>query len=256
MEIIRDPQVYLVGRQTLNTAGIDRFLSEHELTWETDTEIGAETLAEMAGRICYMSFGKGRKTNAEYLGHILAMRHGSVLEHTVWNFAITGVSRSFTHELVRHRAGFGFSQLSQRYVDESTADFVEPDCIADDDELHNMWEQCIRHAHLVYCRLVEGLNQKFAHIEDTTQRRKLARQAARSVLPNATETKIFVTANGRAWRHFIEARANEYAEVEIRKVAIRILRTLKKESPALFSDYQIERLEDGSEVAKTPNQKV
>ena len=256
MRIIREPRVYLVGRQQVDSDAIERFLNEHELSWNTDTEVGAETLCEMAGRVCYLSFGKGRKTNAEYLGNIMEMAHGSVLEHAVWNVIITGVSRSFTHELVRHRAGFGYSQLSQRYVDESTANFIEPDCIATDPELHTVWLESIRQAHETYCRLVEGLQRKFKQEPDLTLRRKLARQAARSVLPNATETKIFVTGNGRAWRHFIEMRASEHAEIEIRKVAIQILRLLAVESPNLFGDYNILKLEDGTEVARTPHHKV
>ena len=210
----------------------------------------------MAGRVCYMSFGQGRKTNAEYLGNIMEMAHGSVLEHAAWNVLITGVSRSFTHELVRHRAGFGYSQLSQRYVDESTADFIEPDCIADDPELHAIWNESVRQSHAAYCKLVDGLQTKFADEPSKTLQRKLARQAARSVLPNATETKIFVTGNGRAWRHFIEMRANEHAEVEIRKVAVQILRLLMKEAPGVFGDYEIAYLADGSEVASTPHRKV
>lgn len=256
MRIVREPRVYLVGRQQTDTDAIDRFLKDHGLSWATDTEIGAETLCEMAGRVCYMSFGQGRKTNAEYLGNILEMQHGSVLEHAVWNIVITGVSRSFTHELVRHRAGFGYSQLSQRYVDESTADFIEPDCIADDPELHTLWLESVRQSHQAYCRLVEALLRKFEREPSKTMRRKLARQAARSVLPNATETKIFVSGNGRAWRHFIEMRANEHAEIEIRKVAVQILRLLQKESPSLFGDYEIETLGDGSEVARTGHRKV
>ncbi len=256
MRIVREPRVYLVGRQVADDAALKQFLADHELSWETDAERGAEQLAEAAGRVCYMSFGQGRKTNAEYLGHILQSAHGSVLEHGVWNFIIVGVSRTFTHELVRHRAGFGYSQLSQRYVDESTADFIEPDCIAEDGELHAIWEESIRQSHDAYCRLVTGLQRKFADEPDGTLRRKLARQAARSVLPNATETKIFVTANGRALRHFIEARANEYAEIEIRRVAIMILRLLQQESPALFGDYEIVQMADGTEVARTEYRKV
>ncbi len=256
MNILREPRVYLVGRQTLASQGVEQFLADAGTTWTTDTAVGAEQLCEVAGRLCYMSFGKGRKTNAEYLGHILESAHGSVLEHAVWNFIIAGVSRSFTHELVRHRAGFGYSQLSQRYVDESTTDFVEPDCIAGDPELHTIWAESVQQSHAAYCRLVAGLQRTFASEPDATLRRKLARQAARSVLPNATETRIFVTANGRAWRHFIEARANEYAEIEIRKVAIRILRILQQEAPALFGDYEVVQLADGSEVAHTAHRKV
>src|SRR2546422_6014184 len=118
LEIVRAPRVYLVGRQVVDAAQVARFLGDHALTWTTDAEVGAEALAEMAGRVCYMSYGKGRKTNREFIGHIVEVGHGSVLEHAVWSFVITGVSRSFTHELIRHRH-FSYSQLSQRYVNES-----------------------------------------------------------------------------------------------------------------------------------------
>ncbi|MBK9118246.1 MAG: FAD-dependent thymidylate synthase [Phycisphaerales bacterium] len=256
MKFIREPRVYLVGRQEVDSAGLDAFIADCETTWQTDTEMAAEKLCEAAGRICYMSFGKGRKSNQEYLSHIIESFHGSVLEHAVWNFIITGVSRTFTHELIRHRAGFGYSQLSQRYVDESDTDFVEPECIAADPELHRIWVGSMEQAHAAYCQLVEKLMETFATEPDKTLRRKLARQAARSVLPNATETRIFVTANGRALRHFIEARGNEHAEVEIRRVAIKILRMVQRESPALFGDYTIERLADGTEVARTNYRKV
>lgn len=256
MNIVRKASVYLVGRQTVDRDAVDQFLKDHQLTWETDTEVGAEVLAEMSGRVCYMSFGKGRKTNEEYLGNIINVQHGSVLEHATWNFLITGVSRTFTHELVRHRAGFGYSQLSQRYVDESTCDFIEPACIADDPELHTIWEESIRQSHDAYCRLVDGLARTFADEPSATLRRKLARQAARSVLPNATETKIFVTGNARAWRHFVELRANEHAEIEIRAVAVQVLRLLQKEAPNIFGDYEIEKMSDGTEVARTPHRKV
>ncbi len=256
MQIIRKPRVYLVGRQSVNDAAIQQFLDDHGCVWSTDTTVPGEQLAEMAGRMCYMSFGKGRKTNEEYLGNIIGMQHGSVLEHAVWNIAITGVSRSFTHELVRHRAGFGYSQLSQRYVDESETEFVEPDCIADDPELHTIWTEAVQHAQDAYVKLTAGLAHKFGDVEQATLRRKLARQAARSVLPNATETKIFVTGNARAWRHFVELRATEHAETEIRQVAVEVLKLLRAEAPNMFGDYALEPLGDGTEVAATTHRKV
>lgn len=256
MKIIREPSVYLVGRQALDEGNISKLLTDMGAAWSTDTEVAAQKLVEAAGRLCYMSFGKGRKSHAEYMEHILDSAHGSVLEHSVWNFIITGVSRSFTHELIRHRAGFGYSQLSQRYVDESQAEYVEPDCIAEDPELHAIFMAAVEQSHQAYVRLVEGLQVKYKDIPDATQRRKLARQAARSVLPNATETRIFVTANGRSWRHFIEARGNEWADVEIRKVALMILRILQEEAPTIFGDYEIDTLPDGTQVAKTRFRKV
>jgi thymidylate synthase (FAD) len=255
-KIIREPEIYIVGRQTLDRAAIDRFLEDEGLTWETDTEIGGEQLVEAGGRICYMSFGKGRKTNYEYITNLVSMKHGSVLEHATWDFIITGVSRSFTHELVRHRAGWGYSQLSQRYVDESTANFVEPEIIARDEKLHALWLGAVKTAHQAYRDLVEGLMEQLPNVENKTERRKRVREAARSVLPNATETMIFCSANARALRHFIELRGAEGAEAEIRRVALKLLRLMQEEAPTLFGDYEIVRLEDSTEVARTVWEKV
>lgn len=257
MRIIREPMVYLVGRQVVDQEEIDRFLKDHGVSWQSDTEVAGELLTETAGRLCYMSFAKPRPGgNEAYLKHILEVGHGSVLEHAVWNFTFTGISRSLTHELVRHRAGYGFSQLSQRYVDESTAEYVEPDVIADDPQLHQLWVEAVSRCHEAYVRLVEGLNAKMAAEPDKTARRKAARQAARSVLPNATETKIFVTANSRALRHFIELRGSRHAEVEIRKLAVQVLRIMQKEAPHIFGDYQLVPLPDGTFEATTEHRKV
>src|SRR5213078_1170344 len=117
---------------------------DHGVAWQTDTEVAGEHLAEVAGRLCYMSFARPRPGgNHAYIGHILEVGHGSVLEHAVFNLIVAGVSRSFTHELIRHRAGFGYSQLSQRFVDEAECSFVEPDAIAEDPELHRAWLEAI-----------------------------------------------------------------------------------------------------------------
>jgi thymidylate synthase (FAD) len=256
IRVLRQPAVYLVGRQTVNDAELDRFLADHGVSWQTDTEIAGEYLAEVSGRLCYMSFSKPRPGgNKASLGHILEVGHGSVTEHAVWNFLFTGCSRSLTHELIRHRH-MSYSQLSQRYVDESVAEYVEPDCIADDPELHRLWLDAVAHSHRAYVKLVEGLQERFKDEPDKTLRRKLARQAARSVLPNATETKIFVTANARALRHFIELRGSRHAETEIRKLAVAVLKIMQVEAPNLFGDYQLVPLPDGTFEASTEHRKV
>lgn len=268
MKIIHEPSVYLIGKQQINDAELDRFMADHGVTWESDSEVAAEVITETAGRVCYMSFAKPRPGgNAAYLGHIKETAHGSVFEHAVWTFLITGVSRSLTHELVRHRAGFGYSQLSQRYVDESIAEYVEPDIIANDAELHAIWMEAVTHAHKCYVQLAEKLNAKLGDPKaataamlppdaDRTTRRKTARQAARSVLPNATETKISVTGNARALRHFIEQRGSVFAEPEIRKLANKVLDILQIEAPNLFGDYQKIALPDGTFDIQTPYKKV
>jgi thymidylate synthase (FAD) len=268
IRILTEPAVYVVGKQVIEDSELDRFLADHGVSWESDSAVAAEVLTETAGRTCYMSFAKPRPGgNSAYLTHIKEVGHGSVLEHAVWNLIITGVSRSLTHELVRHRAGFGYSQLSQRYVDESVAEYVEPDIIAGDSELHEIWLGAVRQVHEAYIKLAERLNAKLADPKaaaaamlppdaDRTTRRKAARQAARSVLPNATETKIFVTANARALRHFLEQRGSSYAEPEIRKLACKLLDVLQKDAPNLFGDYTRVPLPDGTFELTTPYKKV
>jgi thymidylate synthase (FAD) len=268
LKILTEPQVYLVGKQMMQSSELDRFLADHGVSWASDSEVAGEVLTESAGRICYMSFAKPRPGgNSAYLHHIKEVGHGSVLEHAVWNFVITGVSRSLTHELVRHRSGWAYSQLSQRYVDESVAEYVEPDIIANDPELHAIWQNAIEQVHTAYVQLAEKLNAKLADPAaataamlppdaDRTTRRKTARQAARSVLPNATETKISVTANARALRHFLEQRGSVHAEPEIRKLANKMLDILQAESPNLFGDYTRVALPDGTYDLQTPYRKV
>ncbi|GBD12120.1 Flavin-dependent thymidylate synthase [bacterium HR24] len=157
---------------------------------------------------------------------------------------------------MRHRAGWGYSQLSQRYVDESDAAFVVPDVIASNERAYTVFLRAIEAAQAAYLELVEILQDRFRDVPDRTLRRKLARQAARSVLGGATETIIFVTANARALRHFIELRGDVHADTEIRKVALEILRIMQREAPSIFGDYRIERLPDGTEVARTDHRKV
>lgn len=238
-------RVQLVGHTTFQTPD--------GVPWSTDAD-GGQALAEFAGRACYQSWSKpnpATATNAGYLRHILEVGHLSVLEHGTVTFYITGVSRSFTHELVRHRH-FSYSQLSQRYVPEHDATMVEPDVIARDPELHELFTAAAEDARGAYSRLLDGLERHFAGSGETGNRtllRKQARQAARSVLPNATETRIVVTGNYRAWRHFIDMRATIHADVEIRKVAVECLRELHIVAPNVFADYTITTHPDGSETA-------
>src|SRR5215831_10329102 len=108
IRVFREPTVYLLGRQYVEQGELDRFLRDQGVSWQTDTEVASEQITEIAGRVCYMSFARPRPGgNQAYLNHILGVGHGSVLEHAVWNFIFAGVSRSLSHELVRHRAGFG-----------------------------------------------------------------------------------------------------------------------------------------------------
>ena len=256
---VTKPKVYLLGRQAVVEEELARFLADEGVVFTTDTNVAAEVLNEIAGRTCYMSFGKGRKSNQEYLENILSSKHGSVLEHAVWNLLITGVSRALTHELVRHRAGFGYSQLSQRYVDESEARYVVPPLYQENEELRLKWQQTIECARKAYAELAEATAQyvQQKHPEMAPRdRRKWARQAARSILPNACETKIFVTGNSRAWRHFLELRGSPHADTEIRLLAVEIARLLKQESPNIFHDIELVDEPDGMPAVRVQHSKV
>ena len=216
-----------------------------------------ERLAEFAGRLCYMSQkNPANRDTRDYLDNIKKQGHGSVLEHANYSLLVEGVSRSLTHELVRHRAGFAYSQLSQRYVDESHAAFVVPPAIQGDDALVAQWTAQMESAQVTYVALVEKLMERYGWVDDKVHRRKMAREAARGVLPNSTETKVVVTANARAWRTMLELRTSEGAEMEIRRCAVAILRTLQKEAPGFFSDFETYVAPDRVEAARIAYHKV
>jgi thymidylate synthase (FAD) len=250
MEILREPRITLIARpQFLEPAHLP-------VQWKGESSDG-ERIAEFAGRLCYMSqHNPAGRTTAEYLRNILQQGHGSVFEHSTYVMLIEGISRSCSHELVRHRAGWGFSQLSQRYVDESHAAFVMPPAIMGDSELEAQWTDQVRAAQSAYVASVERLMTRYAWVEDKVHRRKMAREAARSVLPNATEVKIVASANVRAWRTMLELRLGEGAELEIRRMAVACLRVLQQEAPALFADFEIYPTTEGSEAGRVGFHKV
>lgn len=223
------------------------FTPPDDVPWRPEA-LGAagQDLAEFAGRACYQSWERPNPktaTNAGYLAHILEIGHESVLEHASVTFYIEGVSRSLTHELVRHRH-LSYSQLSQRYVDESDTEFVEPPLIRQH-HVDGLFDSAMADARANYSGLVKTLTDRFP---DKTS--KEIRQAARAVLPNATETKIVVTGNYRAWRHFVSLRATEAADVEIRALAVEILRQLKEIAPNVFQDFLWADASDGTTIAR------
>ncbi len=248
--IFTEPRITVLSRPSFSEPP---HLPVHWLGESTD----GERLSEFAGRLCYMSQKNpaGRPTR-EYLENIKKQGHGSVLEHANYSMLLEGVSRSLTHELVRHRAGFAYSQLSQRYVDESEANFVMPPAIIGDELLEASWKDQMDAAQKSYVALVESLMERYAWVGDKVHRRKMAREAARGVLPNSTETKIVVTANARAWRTMLELRSSEGAELEIRRCAIEIVRILQREAPGFFSDFEIYQAADRLDAARIAYHKV
>ena len=255
------PRIFLVSEPAFDFAEMDEFLSENHTSWKrTPRTTPGEQIVEAAGRICYMSFGEKqspRDTN-EYIKRLITQGHESVLEHVNWGFIMSGVSRAFTHQLVRHRAGFSFSQLSQQYHEETDAEFIEPH-VNLPPEARVAWDHAMATAKKAYGEILESLRflESKSKREDgcVKEVRRAIRSTARSVLPNATQTKIWVTANARALRHFFSVRGAIVGDLEMRQVSAEMLRIVKAKAPALFFDFDIETLPDQTPIVihKTPS---
>ena len=247
MRVPIEPTVYVLMRPTLDEDALVSFLASRELEWaRTDNATPAEEIVEIAGRVCYMSFGtrQSPRSNREYIENLVQRGHGSVLEHIVWTFALSGVSRAFTHQLVRHRVGFAFSQTSQQYLDHREARVVVPSAIDSDEALRAVWDEAIDTAFAAYDALLSELDPAFGPVTEKREKLRGARSAARSVLPQATEAPIVVSANARALRHFFAVRGAVEGDEEMRKVAALILTEVSADAPAAFSDFYIEMLDD------------
>lgn len=204
----------------------------------------SDYVAEFAGRACYESWDRPNPrtaTNGAYLQNIIARQHFSVLEHASATFYITDVSRTLTHELVRHRH-LSFSQRSQRYVDESNNVAIIPDVVQtiSDVELGNgqPFSSAVDEVQDIQRELYINCVQM---LRDRGISNREARGAARFLLPAGAKTNIVVTGNHRAWREMIAKRWHAAAEAEIRKLAGLILIHLKALAPNTYQDFRVDR---------------
>lgn len=221
--------------------------------WEAENPSDAALLSEYAGRNCYQSWSNpAGRTHEGYIGHIIEQEHFSVLEHGSFSVVLEGVSRSLTHELVRHRH-LSFSQLSQRYFDESNAEFIIPPLFRDNKRAVKVLEHIASEVKQAYQELVRLAEEQLADEKGTaTSKRKRAREAARAVHTNNTETKIVVSGNHRSWREVFEKRGALAADAEIREVIIEIFKIARELTPEIYQDFML--MEDGSlvrDVTKT-----
>ncbi|EUA68509.1 thymidylate synthase, flavin-dependent [Mycobacteroides abscessus] len=160
------------------------FIAPPDIDWSTDAD-GGPALVEFAGRACYQSWSKPNPrtaTNESYLRHVIEVGHLSVLEHASATFYITGISRSCTHELIRHRH-FSYSQLSQRFVPEDDSNVVLPPAVEDDPELVALVRKATDASRAAYVELLEKLESTLADVPNAVLRRKQARQAAGPCCP-------------------------------------------------------------------------
>jgi thymidylate synthase (FAD) len=259
-----EPGVILIARPRVEVEALQPFLLEADPAfaeyvndqWATLED--ADALAKVAGQACYASFGPGRSKNdkaVDYIDRILAQGHGSVLEHAVFAVFWYGISRACSHEVVRHRAGWGYSQLSQRYVGPDRVRFVMHPAWANRATLREHFFRSIDNAagfHEATVNLLEGTLDDLDGMHPT-DRRKYVQQAARMVLPNSTETWMVASGNVRAWRHFFFMRGAMDADVEIRRLAVKTFRVLRDYAPLAFGDVsvQVERGEERILVGHT-----
>jgi thymidylate synthase (FAD) len=269
---LKAPGVVMLAQPRTNVAGLAGFLEGFDPQLGFPAYVDDPTplpdssqLCKTAGQTCYMSFGVKRTKNenaAAYFERLTSAGHGSVLEHASFSFLLYGVSRSVTHELVRHRAGVGFSQVSQRFVAGSVLRFVERPEYRDDEELHRLFEERADRAAAEYGAMADRLLERqeggdsMLSADYKTDARKKVQQTARSLLPNETEAPMVFTGNVRALRHIVEMRADAHAESEIRNLAVRIFLCLVTADPILFGDYEIGTLPDGTFTVTTEHRKA
>jgi thymidylate synthase (FAD) len=245
-------KIYLLARPQFDPAYqtfLEDFLPNDKRWKESPGPTAAERLVEFAGRVCYMSFGSHQApgTNADYIQKLIRNEHESVLEHAAWTVLISGVSRAITHQLVRHRVGFAFSQLSQQYHDESDVGFVRPPGIDQNPELARIWDEAMQQCQMAYRKIIDQLSTETDNplFEPPREAVRAMRSAARSVLPNASETVVVATINARALRHFFKVRGSIVGDPEMRCVSAALLEAIRPEGPALFSDFTVEYPSDG-----------
>jgi len=247
-------KIYLISRPTINDSGLNSFLNDEGQNWRrTPNTKDSEDIVEMAGRICHMSFGCKQVTgsNCDFIENLIDKQHESVLEHATWTFIATGVTRSLTHQLVRHRIGFSFSQMSQQYNDQTAFKFVVPPGLDEDENIRQELEKAEKASRDAYSNLKKLImeQQSSRAIKELRaikkEDKKLLRSAARSVLPNCIETKIAFSANGRSIRHFLKLRGSVVWDIEMRLFCHELLLIMKQEAHNIFRDFTINIHEDG-----------
>jgi thymidylate synthase (FAD) len=183
-----------------------------------------EKVIELAGRTCYMSLDRrGEESAPKFVRMLVTRGHHSVLEHATATFAVSGISRACTHQLVRHRL-CSFSQKSQRYVSEDRAAFVVPETISANEEALRVFTESTSGSHASYEKLMDL---------------GIPREDARFVIPGAVETDIVLSANLRELRHVVELRGSRHAQWEIRELAVAMLAVLKRHAPNVFFDLEV-----------------
>ena len=260
MKLILSPSIYLISKPDIDREEIARFLAEnnYSVRFSHDHERPAEQLSATASRTCYQSFDSGRSPD-DHIKHLVSVSHGSVFAHANYSILATGISRSLTHELIRHHVGTAVSQLSQRFVDDpEDISFVVPPALVPVFNGHEVpGRGYLDASYEEDCkRTINSYRYWLNVFKDMGRTKKQAAEAARCKLTNDVETRVVFTGNIRAWRNIWEQRCTESADAEIRRFACAVFLKLQPHMPTILADYTRTELPDGSFTLHTEHRKI
>lgn len=272
-----EPRVFRLAGTSLDFYGVNAYLKEVGAEkWGSDSNNDGEVLVEIAGKTCYRSFHEDLNANlkrvrsgdnAGYVGNIIKSQHGSVLEHVYDTFALVGVSRVLTHEMVRHRL-CNFSQESLRFVRLTelaamypgvfSKEFLEKIGVKDGrsvghditnqetaDYLQGLFQETFEHLEDVQLQMANALD--LDNLQSFDGKKKLT-SGMRRLAPIGLATTLIMTTNARNWRHIVQQRTSRHAEEEIRMVTGTIFRMLSVHNPNLYQDAKVELVDGYDEV--------
>lgn len=261
MPVYVEPKVFRIAQTAIVLEGLQGMLDHLGVSdWVTDATDDHSKLTEVSGRSCYLSFEPGlnknvtkiREGNKPYILNILNQKHGSVTEHSTVTYAIMDVSRVFTHELVRHRVGTAFSQLSGRYVRTDQLRFWYPALFnligtkEQQDATYKVIDYVLKTVEggVMQLQAIWGIDQ----MQDFGLKKKLT-SAFRRIAPNGALNNIILTANHRMYRFMVGKRSHRSAEEEIRLVfGDKIFPDLQANFGNMYQDATVERVEGFNEV--------
>lgn len=238
-----EPKVFLVGEPSI-CQGMEDYLRHIDTSWGPSGPYNdAQVILEFMGRLCYCSWEPGmnanvkkiREDSAEYLANVIKSGHGSVLEHGQTSWVFADVSRVFTHELVRHRAGAAYSQESLRFVRLTDLGLWLPPEVQERPEVRILFEKTFRDLEQLQVELAKTFKLDEEGVKFSEKKKYTS--AMRRVAPIGLATTIGASFNFRALRHIIEMRTAGGAEAEIRLVIDQVARIAKSHWPAIFGDY-------------------
>jgi thymidylate synthase (FAD) len=254
-----EPEVFIIAETKINYDdmhpdsdgnGYHAFLKHLGVDgWQTDAASQAEELMEAAGKLCYLSFSTdlnknltktGTRNNYDYLQQgIIGTKHGSVLEHATVTLAFMNVSRIFTHELVRHRPGASYSQVSGRYVRTDSVNMFLPSVIKEKPQAVEIFQKAMLQMEVNMDRLANIFRIDDMKTQKEFSLKKILTSAFRRLIGNGQANHIIATYNHRSLRHIMEVRTSIHAEEEIRVVFIKLFHLLKDKFPAIYGDATI-----------------